>query len=92
VSYRWPFSYFEARKCTCPPWAHFKSDFIWFQRPLSDYWKTFTKAGFSVVNMEEPRVTEDRYHLEPSEASLRSDTTRPFSIAFKLRKKGSIRA
>jgi SAM-dependent methyltransferase len=87
VRYRWPINYFEGSRCVGPPWAHFKSDFIWFQRPLSDYWKSFTAAGFAVEDLEEPRITEDRYHLETSEACLRNAKTRPYSIAFKLRKK-----
>jgi ubiquinone/menaquinone biosynthesis C-methylase UbiE len=87
VCYRWDFPYFERTRCTDPPWAHFKTDFIWFHRPLSDYWKAFTAAGFAVVGFEEPRVTEDRYHLAESEKKLRNSRTRPYSVAFKLRKK-----
>jgi ubiquinone/menaquinone biosynthesis C-methylase UbiE len=86
VSYRWDFPYFEPRKCVDPPWGHFKSDFFWFHRPLSDYWKAFTAAGFVVVGFEEPRVTEDRYHLAENEKKLRNSKTRPYSVAFKLRK------
>jgi SAM-dependent methyltransferase len=84
--YRWGFPYFEPRKCTDPPWAHFQSDFIWFHRPLSDYWKAFTAAGFGVVDFEEPRITEDRYHLAESERKLNKCRTRPYSVAFKLQK------
>lgn len=86
ISYRWSFSYFDARKLADPPWAHFKSEFIWFHRPLSDYWKAFTAAGFSVVDFEEPRITEDRFHLVENERKLRNSRTRPYSVAFKLRK------
>src|SRR5713226_4910849 len=49
IRYCWSFPYFEPRKCTDPPWAHFTSEFIWFHRPLSDYWKAFMAAGFVVV-------------------------------------------
>jgi SAM-dependent methyltransferase len=86
VSYRWDFSYFERRKCTDAPWGHFKSDFIWFHRPLSDYWKAFAAAGLAVEGFEEPRVTEERFHLAPDELKLRDYLVRPFSVAFKLRK------
>ena len=86
ISYRWDFPYFEPRKCVAPPWGHFKTDFLWFHRPLSDYWKAFTAAGFVVVGFEEPRVTEDRYHLAENEKKLRNSKTRPYSVAFKLRK------
>lgn len=86
ISYTWPFSYFEPKRCVEPPWGHFTESFIWFHRPLSDYWKAFTKAGFRVVDFEEPRVTPDRYHLAESERKLRNAQTRPYSVAFKLLK------
>jgi ubiquinone/menaquinone biosynthesis C-methylase UbiE len=86
VWYGWRFPYFEPRKCTDPPWAHFTSDFIWFHRPLSDYWKAFMAAGFSVVDFEEPRILEDRYHLAKTAKELWNSKTRPYSVAFKLRK------
>src|SRR6516162_4883834 len=43
ITYRWDFSYFEPKKCIDPPrdQSHFTSEFIWFHRPLSDYWKAF---------------------------------------------------
>ena len=75
VSYRWDFPYFEPRECVDPPWEHFRTDFLWFHRPLSDYWKAFPAAGFTVVGFEEPRVTEDRYQLAENEKKLR--TARP---------------
>jgi SAM-dependent methyltransferase len=86
VSYSWRFPYFEPRKCMAPPWAHFESEFIWFHRPLSEYWKAFRAAGFDVVAFEEPRVTPDRYHLAKTEQGLNNSRTRPYSVAFKLRK------
>ena len=85
--YCWSFTYFEQRKCADPPWGHFKSEFIWFHRPLSDYWKAFMAAGFAVVDFEEPRITEDRYHLARNERELKNGKTRPYSVAFKLQKK-----
>ena len=87
IRYDWDFPYFEEKKCTDPPWGHFESDFIWFHRPLSDYWKAFKAAGFDVVDFEEPRITEDRYHLAETEKQLRNSKTRAFSVAFKLQKK-----
>ena len=86
IRYDWRFPYFEPSKCVDPPWAHFKSKFIWFHRPLSDYWKAFTKAGFAVVGFEEPRISPERYHLAKTAAGLKSCQTRPCSVAFKLRK------
>lgn len=87
ICYVWNFPYFEENKFIDPPWAHFKSEFQWFHRPLSDYWKAFMNAGFAVVDFEEPRVSEENYHLAPSEKKLRNAKTRPYSIAFKLQKK-----
>jgi ubiquinone/menaquinone biosynthesis C-methylase UbiE len=83
TSYLWPFPYFERTKCVDPPWAQFTSEFIWFHRPLSDCWKAFKAAGF-VVDFEEPRITEDRYHLVKSARQLENGKTRPYSVAFKL--------
>ncbi len=88
--YCWSFTYFEQRKCADPPWGHFKSEFIWFHRPLSDYWKAFMAAGFAVVDFEEPKITEDRYHLARNERELKNGKTRPYSVAFKLQKKPKV--
>jgi SAM-dependent methyltransferase len=87
IRYDWSRSYFEPRKCLDPPWAHFTSKFIWFHRPLSDYWKAFVAAGFVVVDFEEPRITADRYQLATTERELKNHQTRPYSVAFKLQKK-----
>jgi SAM-dependent methyltransferase len=86
VSYGWEFPYFSETKRLDPPWAHFTSEFIWFHRPLSDYWKAFTSAGFGVEDFEEPRITEDRFHLPGAEKAL-ANRDRPYSVAFKLRKR-----
>ena len=90
VSYWWDFSYFETRERTDPPWGHFTEQFIWFHRPLSDYWKAFLAAGFAVVDFEEPRITLDRYHLVDSPRRLWNSRTRPYSVAFKLLKPESV--
>jgi SAM-dependent methyltransferase len=87
IRYDWNFPYFEQRKCIDPPWAHFTAEFIWFHRPLSDYWKAFLAAGFVVVDFEEPRITADRYHLAKTARQLKNAQTRPNSVAFKLQKK-----
>ena len=86
VTYRWHVPYFQQSRLTDPPWARFTSDFIWFHRPLSDYWKAFAAAGFSVVGFEEPRLSGDRRDLARNERKLRNSRTRPYSVAFKLRK------
>ncbi len=86
IQYHWSFPYFEQRKCIDPPWRHFTSEFIWFHRPLSDYWKAFKTSGFDVVDFEEPRVTQDKCHLAESERKLNNSKSRPYSVAFKLQK------
>jgi SAM-dependent methyltransferase len=86
IQYGWNFSYFEQRKYVDLPWAHFTAEFIWFHRPLSDYWKAFKAAGFVVVDFEEPRITAERYHLAKNARQLKNCQTRPTSVAFKLQK------
>jgi len=86
INYRWSSSYFDRTKCVDPPWAHFTSEFIWFHRPLSDYWKAFKASGFAVLDFDEPRITEDRYHLAPNARKLNNSKMRPNSVAFKLQK------
>ncbi|MFM2125593.1 MAG: hypothetical protein RL328_2044 [Acidobacteriota bacterium] len=86
IRYHWHHNYFERRKRVDPPWKHFTTEFIWFHRPLSDYWKSFTTAGFAVTGFEEPRLTEDRAHLATNEKERRSHQKRPYSVAFRLRK------
>jgi hypothetical protein len=88
ITYRWDFSYFEQQKCIDPPWdqSHFTSEFIWFHRPLSDYWKAFRAAGFVVVDFEEPRVMAEHYHLAKTARQLKDCQTCPASVAFKLQK------
>jgi len=90
IDYHWASPYFEQRKCIDQPWAHFTSEFIWFHRPLSDYWKAFKTSGFEVLDFEEPRVSEDRYHLAENERKLNNSKMRPYSVAFKLRKRDGI--
>lgn len=86
-SYRWDLPYFERRRMVDPPWAHFTSEFIWFHRPLSDYWKAFHAAGFTVTRFEEPRLAPERAHLAASERDRRSCETRPYSVAFRVEKR-----
>jgi SAM-dependent methyltransferase len=71
VAYHWPFNYFDARTCVEPPWK---------------YWKAFRAAGFDVVDFEEPRIAPDRYDMAASPRQLASCRSRPYSVAFKLRK------
>ena len=50
------------------------------------YWKAFRGAGFDVVDFEEPRIAPDRHELAESPRQLVNCQTRPYSVAFKLRK------
>jgi len=84
LTYTWDFPYFEHRKCVDPRWGRFTSDFIWFHRPLSDYWKAFRRAGFRVADFEEPRVLPERYHLAANPKKLLQSQKRPYSVAFRL--------
>lgn len=84
TTYRFESPYFEPGRRVDPPWKHFSSEFIWFHRPLSDYWKAFRAAGFSVDDFDEPRLMPDREHLAPDEKERTSSTTRPYSVAFRL--------
>lgn len=86
VTYHWKDSYFERQKREDPPWKHFTSSFIWFHRPLSDYWKAFRLAGFDVIEFEEPRLKRDRAHLARNEQELFKCRNLPYSVAFKLLK------
>ncbi len=84
ISYDWKGSYFEQSRQQDPPWKHFQSDFIWFHRPVEDYWKAFRSTGFRVEELREPRITPDRYHLAPNRQLLETFQQRPVSIVFKL--------
>ena len=88
TTYRWMSSYFEPTRCVDPPWGHFTSQFIWFHRPLSDYWKAFKSAGFEVLEFAEPRIAEDSYQLAEDDDQLTKYKSRPYSVAFKLQKFG----
>lgn len=86
TTYRWDDSYFERHKRVDRPWKHFTSEFIWFHRPLSDYWKAFRAEGFEVVDFEEPRIPREKYSLAASPKELAQFKSRPYSAAFRLRK------
>ena len=86
TTYRWPEPYFEPHRCIDPPWAHFKEEFIWFHRPLSEYWKAFSRAGFEVRDFDEPHASPEVLHDFADEAAARRSVSRPYSVAFKLRK------
>jgi SAM-dependent methyltransferase len=86
LTYAWDFSYFERRRCTDPPWSHFKEEFIWFHRPLSDYWDAFRAAGFTIDEFAEPRISDETRGLARDDQTRKQHATRPYSVAFRLRK------
>jgi SAM-dependent methyltransferase len=86
VTYRWTWNYFDRTRRVDPPWRHFKDDFIWFHRPLGDYFRAFTGAGFAVQQIEEPRIEPERHHLADP-VRLEISKRRPYSIAFGLEKR-----
>jgi ubiquinone/menaquinone biosynthesis C-methylase UbiE len=76
--------YFDEVKKT-DRWGVFQSDFIYFHRPLSQYWKTFKDQGFHIENFEEP-VAQDPHIEGFKEEWRKSYRKRPWSVAFELRK------
>lgn len=84
ISYDWQHPYFSESQQQDAPWKHFKTDFIWYHRPLETYWREFRSAGFRVEELREPRIAPERYHEAPNMQSLHTYQERPLSIAFKL--------
>lgn len=69
-------------------WGPFKSEFVFYHRPLKQYWRAFQDAGFAIEDLEEPVA-------DPSMDGFKAEwlakyKKRPFSIAFKLRKAGGL--
>lgn len=66
-------------------WGEFKTEFIYFHRPLSQYWKSFRKAGFVIEEFDEPVIQDPSvpgFHME----MLKIYRKRAWSVAFLLRK------
>ncbi|OLS22699.1 MAG: hypothetical protein HeimC3_29730 [Candidatus Heimdallarchaeota archaeon LC_3] len=51
VHYKWEFPYFDLKKEVIKPYAHFKSEFIAYQRPLSYYYKNLKDNGLLEQNL-----------------------------------------
>ena len=92
VTYTWPFSYFEHRRCE-EVWRgtdhatgerfDFPSRFTFYHRPLASYWKAFLGAGFVCLDFDEP-VLQPPYPPELSPDEVRRATQCAWSVAFKL--------
>lgn len=66
-------------------WGPFDTDFIFFHRPMSQYWKSFKKAGFLIEDFEEP-VVQDPTVPGFKEQWLKNYRKKPTSLSFLLRK------
>jgi hypothetical protein len=93
VSYPWPFSHFEERRCE-EDWQgthhqsgarfDFPSRFTFYHRPPSSYWKAFSQAGFACLEFEEP-VLQPPYPPEFTPEEVKRTTQCAWSVAFQLR-------
>ena len=83
--FKWTRSYFDEATILEPAWAHFKSDFVTFHRPLSTYFKSFKEAGFQVEDFYEPIMDKNETALPPD--TVMKNRMRPNSVAFLLIKK-----
>ena len=89
VRYRWSHNYFEASAVIEPAWGRFDSAFSYYHRSLSEYFRTFTGAGFTVTDLEEPRLEPERMHLAGDDPRrLHRSRLLPYSIAFRLQRNG----
>lgn len=83
ASYTWKQPYFERHEYW-ETWGHFRSPFVSFHRSLSDYWRAFHKAGFTVEDFQEPVVAAG--NRKGDKETIRRLRWTPFSVAFKLKK------
>ena len=66
-------------------WGPFDSDFIFFHRPISQYWKAFKKSKFTVEEFDEPLAQDPT--VPGFKEEWRKDYKRkPWSMAFLVRK------
>ncbi len=84
VVFNWEHPYFSKRRVTSPPWAHHKSDFIHYHRPLSYYWQIFKKSGFSVLDFIEPVASEELKVQSPQ--LYENSLFKPVMVLFQLSK------
>ena len=82
--YRWSRSYFD-RYHFEERWGHFTTPFIAFHRPLSHYWKTFVRNGFTILDFDEP-VIPDPAPPGADPATIARLRMAPNSVAFLLEK------
>ena len=63
-------NYFEPREWEAPLWQG-TINVVWRHRTLEEYVKAFLKAGFTIVDMNEPRATEEQAQMSVPMAWLR---------------------
>ena len=62
-------NYFEPREWEAPLWGG-KTPVIWRHRTFEDYVKTFIKCGLTIVDINEPRATEEQAKVSVAMAWL----------------------
>jgi ubiquinone/menaquinone biosynthesis C-methylase UbiE len=83
IVYGWKQPYFKEHVMKLPQWDGFSDGFTIFHRPLSTYWKIFKKAGFEIIEFDEPYVSEEiRKQIDPK--FVEKFTSMPHSVAFLL--------
>lgn len=83
MSLRWTGSYFKDRRLDDPPWDHFTTGFVWFHRPLRQYWRAFRDAGFTIDDFDEPSPRAP-FPEGVDEARVERSLMYPASAAFRL--------
>ena len=92
VSYHWPFGYFDECRFD-ESWRgtdratgerfDFSSEFSYYHRPLSAYWRAFSEAGFGCREFDEPVMQEPfPAEMTPEEVARRRQCA--YSVAFHL--------
>lgn len=77
-------NYFEPKTWEAPLWRG-KTPVIWRHRTMQDYVKTFVKNGFSIVDLDEPRATDEQAQRSVAIAWLQKI---PLYLFWELKKEG----
>ena len=75
-------NYFEPKEWEAPLWGG-KTPVIWRHRTMEDYVKTFLKVGLTIVDMNEPRATDEQAEISVAMAWLQKI---PLYLYWELRK------
>ena len=77
-------NYFEPKEWEAPLYKG-KTPVLWHHRTLEEYVKAFIKAGLSIVDMNEPRATDEQARISTSIAWLQKI---PLFLYWELKKNG----